>query len=84
MTEKYLIRDNRQRYTPRLITHKPEYRKKMLGSCKKCPERIQAECRDRQVNSPNMPMMCELWDVLDALASGFDNKTLKILASVKC
>ena len=83
MTEKYLIRDNRPRYTPRLVTKKPEYRKKMLGSCAKCPLSIQVECRDRQLNRPEMPMMCELFDSLDVMASGLDDKTLKILASVR-
>ena len=82
MTEKYLIRDNRQRYKPRLVTKKPEYRKRMLGSCSKCPKKVQEECRYRMIHRPEMPMMCELWDVLDVLASGFDDKTIKILGSM--
>ena len=79
MTDTYLIRDNRQGYAPRLVTKKPEYRKKKLGSCKKCPIRIQLECRDRQLNRPEMPMMCELVDELDVLTSGLDEKVKKIL-----
>lgn len=72
LTEKYLIRDNRPRYTPRLVTKKPEYRKKMLGSCSKCPEKIQAECRDRIRHRPNMPVMCEVHDQLDCLMLGIE------------
>ena len=67
LTEKYLIRDNRPRYTPRLVTQKPEYRKKMLGSCGKCPEKIQVECRDRIRHRPNLPVMCERLDELDCM-----------------
>lgn len=80
LTEKYLIRDNRPKYTPRLVTKKPEYRKRMLGSCKKCPERIQAECRDRIRHRPNMPVMCERLDELDVLASGLDENVKDVLA----
>ena len=81
MTDTYLIRDNRQSYTPRLVTKKPEYRKKKLGSCKKCPKSVQEECRYRIIHRPEMPMMCEVWDQLDVLTSGLDEKVLKILRS---
>jgi len=82
VTEKYLIRDPLPGYKPHLVTKKPEYRKKKFGSCDKCPKSVQAECRDRMIQRPAMPMMCELLDELDVLASGLDEKVLKILRSI--
>lgn len=80
MNEKYLIRDPLPGCKPRLVTKKPEYRKRMLGSCSKCPDKIQEECRFRQLHRPKMPMMCELFDELDVFVLEFDKKVLKILA----
>lgn len=74
MNEKYLIRDNRPKYKPRLVTKKPEYRKRMLGSCKKCPEKVQAECWDRIRHRPNMPVMCEVHDELDYLMLDLEDR----------
>jgi len=77
MTDTYSRRVPPPRYTPRLVTEKPEYVKEKWGECHVCPERIQAECRDRQLHHPGMPMMCEVWDQLDVLTSGTDEKVLK-------
>jgi len=82
VTEKYLIRDPLSGYKPRLVTKKPEYRKRTLGSCSKCPKKVQDECRYRMVHRSEMPVMCEVWDSLDVLASGFDEKAKKILVKV--
>jgi len=79
MTGAYFKRVPPSSYTPRFVTKRPEYEKKKWGECKVCPERVQAECRHRQMTDPAMPMMCELVDELDVLASGLDEKVLKIL-----
>ena len=79
MTATYFKRVSPPSYRPCFVTERPEYVKTRWGECKVCPKRVQAECRDRQLNRPAVPMMCEIFDELDCLALGIEPSKILIL-----
>jgi len=72
VTKTFFKRVPPPKYTPSLVTDRPEYVKEKWGECKVCPERIRSECERRTRSRPAMPMMCELYDSLDCLALGIE------------